>query len=125
MGNKIFSSDQAAKARALSRWWILAGVIAVLACAVELVIWSRLPPRSPKIRGSKQMTNDALPKTNLVTDGAGLYFNQSSFDRSLPMRMSARGGEVVSMNTAVTNPKILDISPQSELLVSSAGGETD
>ena len=70
------------------------------------------------------MTNDALPKTNLVTDGAGLYFNKSSFDRSLPMRMSARGGEVVPINTAVTNPKILDISPQSELLVSSAGGET-
>src|SRR3989442_11793836 len=98
MGDKIISSDHAAKARALSRWWILAGVIAVLACAVELVIWIRLPPRSPKIRGSKQMTNDTLPKSNLVTDGAGLYFNESSFDRSLITRVSARGGEVVSMN---------------------------
>ena len=115
------------KSGTLSRWWIVAGVIAVVAGAIELAIWLRLPPPPPKIQSSKALTNDILPKHNLVAsaDGTQLYFDESSLDGSTLARVPNTGGAVTPINSAVADPHILDISKQSELLISSGGVEAD
>jgi len=120
------SSESVANSNALSRWWILAGVIAVVACAIEFVMWLRLPPQ-PRIRNTTQLTNDRFPKDNLVasSDGTQLYFNELFSDQSTVVRIPAAGGAIAPINTAVADPHLLDLSTQSELLISSGAAETD
>src|ERR1700692_3126925 len=120
------SSESVANSNALSRWWILAGVIAVVACAIEFVLWLRLPPQ-PRIRNTTQLTNDRFPKDNLVasSDGTQLYFNELFSDQSTVVRIPAAGGAIAPINTAVADPHLLDLSTQSELLISSGAAETD
>jgi Tol biopolymer transport system component len=121
------SSEPVANSNTVSRWWILAGVIAVVGCAIELVIWLRLPPAPPKIMGSSQITNDGFSKDNLLVspDGTQLYFDELSSDRSTLVRVPAAGGAIAPVNTAIADPHVLDVSTQSELLISSGAAETD
>jgi Tol biopolymer transport system component len=120
------SSESVPKSDNLSRWWILAGVIAVIACAVELVAWLRLHPALPRIRTSTQITYDSFPKEHLVTspDGTQLYFNELS-DRSTVARAPTASGVVTPINAAVDDPHVLDITTQSELLIASGATESD
>jgi Tol biopolymer transport system component len=127
LANTMASSKPAANPGALSRWWILAGVIALVACAIELVMWRRMHPPTPKILTSTQLTHDGFPKNNILVsaDGAQLYFDELSSDRSTVAQVSTAGGAITPINTTVADPHVLDVSKQSELLIASGVAETN
>ena len=116
-----------ANSNTLSVWWILAGVVAVVACAIELGLWLRKPPAPPSITSTRQITNDAFPKGHLVlsSDGREIYFDELSSDRSALVRVSTTGGAITPISTEVADPHLLDVSAQSELLISSGAAGTD
>ena len=58
----------------------------------------RLPP--PRILGSKQITNDGLPKFSLVTDGNRLYFTENPPTRYTIAQVSVNGGETAPVDRA-------------------------
>src|SRR6266851_4524838 len=61
----------------LLKW---SAIPALVALAAGIAFWrSPLPP--PRIMGSKQITNDGLPKITLVTDGNRLYFTEVTTTR--------------------------------------------
>jgi Tol biopolymer transport system component len=99
----------------------------VVACAVELVMWRHLHPPTPKIRSSIQLTHDGFPKNHIITsaDGTELYFDDLSSDQPAVAQVSAAGGAISPMNTAVASPHVLDVSKQSELLIASGVAETN
>lgn len=115
------------------QWRLYTAGLAFLACAVGLAFWlgtrshraddhvSRTTEKAlPKVRAMKQITNDGLPKNNLIGDGARLYFNELSDGRWRLMQLAVASDQVTPLADNVPNAKILDVSPESELLVSTA-----
>jgi serine/threonine protein kinase/Tol biopolymer transport system component len=116
------SSDSAGTSAAPSyrRWRrvLIASVAAlvVVAAAVAIfVLGSATPP--PRITGSKQITNDGLPKIALVTDGNRLYFTENSGNGLIISQVSSAGGEIARINVPIPDPLVSDVS-SNELLVS-------
>jgi eukaryotic-like serine/threonine-protein kinase len=84
------------------------------------VVWLRPPQPPPRILSTTQITSDNLPKDQLITDGARLYFRESVNDRWRLSQVSASGGEVVQIPTPFSNVTLLDVAPtQAEILVQS------
>ena len=98
----------------LLKW---SAIPALVALAAGIAFWrSPLPP--PRIMGSKQITNDGLPKITLVTDGNRLYFTEVTTTREGIAQVSVGGGETAPINLAFDGPVVADVSPErSELLV--------
>jgi len=72
----------------------------------------------PRILGAKQITNDGLPKFDLVTDGNRLYFMENPPTRYTIAQVSVNGGETAPVAAPFENAILLDVSAdQSELLV--------
>jgi len=102
----------------LAGWpkWI--AILALVACIAVLGFWLRSPLPPPRILGSKQITNDGLPKGQLVTDGNRIYFTENPPTRYSVSQVSSAGGEVATVDIPFANPVVVDVSPeQSELLV--------
>jgi len=97
------------------KWAAIAAAVIVLAA---LAFWLRSPLPPPRITGSKQITNDSLPKFNILTDGNRLYFTENPAARISIGQASLAGGETAPINVPFENPVLLDVSPErSELLV--------
>jgi hypothetical protein len=106
-------------------------VSALLACAVILVAGYQNKTKSPvtespkpatvsKLRERIQITNDGVPKDGLVADRSRLYLIEHPPQG--PPRLQAfpiAGGPGTVIDVAIPKPVILDVSPDSELLVSS------
>jgi Tol biopolymer transport system component len=104
-----------------ARWPKWVAILAVVACIAALGFWLRSPLPPPKILGSKQITNDGLPKGPLVTDGNRIYFTENPPTRYSVSQVSSAGGEVATVDIPFANPVVVDVSPeQSELLVGQA-----
>lgn len=91
-------------------------VAALLAAAViiGLVLWLDRPSPSPRVVGSKQITNDGLQKFGFVYDGSRIYINESSGNQLFIGEVSAAGGQVARLNHELT---LMDVSEDgSELL---------
>jgi serine/threonine protein kinase/Tol biopolymer transport system component len=104
------------KPRRRLTWAVSAAAALVIAM---IGVWLRTPlPSSPRILGSKQITNDGLPKFGPVTDGSRLYFTETPPDRYSISQVSSTGGEVAAVDVPFTFPVVNDVSSeQSELLV--------
>jgi eukaryotic-like serine/threonine-protein kinase len=102
--------------------WLKWVVVAALVAGVALLgFWLRSPLPPPRILGSKQITNDGLPKNGLVTDGNRIYFTENPPTRYSISQVSSAGGEVATVDVPIVNPIVLDVAPeQSELLVTQA-----
>jgi serine/threonine protein kinase/Tol biopolymer transport system component len=106
-----------------SRWlkW-LAGAILLVSFAALFSFWLRSPLSPPRILGSKQITNDGLPKTSLVTDGNRLYVTEAAAAGLAIAQVSTGGGETASISVPFGDPVVNDVSSErSELLVGQAG----
>ncbi len=105
-----------------SRWLKSAAIAALVLVAAALVLeWLRTPLPPPRILGSKQITNDGLPKSNLVTDGNRIYFTEASPGHFSIAQVATAGGETAFLNVPVPDPILCDVSPgASELLVAQA-----
>ncbi|HXJ85770.1 MAG TPA: protein kinase [Candidatus Binatia bacterium] len=102
-----------------SKRWLKWGAIgALVALAAILVIWLRTPLPAPRITGSKQITNDGLPKISMVNDGNRIYFTENAPARFAMAQVAINGGEAAPLDVPVDNPIVSSISPEkSELLV--------
>src|SRR6266436_3495565 len=106
--------------------WMGAGLV-TLAGVGAVAIWLRSPVSPPRIVGSKQITNDGIPKTGaLVTDGSRIYFGEFSSGRSTVNEVSTAGGDTDIVQTTVATPIVQAISPdQSQLLLQSGNFEVE
>jgi serine/threonine protein kinase/Tol biopolymer transport system component len=96
--------------------WI--AIPALVAVAALLAFWLRAPLPPPRISGSKQITNDGLPKLSLVTDGNRIYFTENPPARYAIAQVSVNGGESAPIDVPFDNPIVADVSvEQSELLL--------
>jgi serine/threonine protein kinase len=99
-------------------WLKWAGLAAILVVLAGLALWLRAPLPPPRILGAKQITNDGLPKFDLVTDGNRLYFMENPPARYTISQVSVNGGETAPLAVPFENAILLDVSAdQSELLV--------
>jgi eukaryotic-like serine/threonine-protein kinase len=114
---------QAPRPRTPARWLKWAAIPAFAVVAALLALWLRAPLPPPRILGSKQITNDGLPKSNLVTDGNRIYFTEAPPGQFSIKQVATAGGEAAALNIPVPDPILVDISPDtSELLVVQAIG---
>ena len=96
--------------------WI--GIPAAVIVVALLALWLRSPLPPPRLLGSKQITNDGLPKINVVADRSRLYVTEATPSRYSIVQVSASGGETAPLQVPFENPIAVDVSPeQSELLV--------
>ena len=103
--------------------FLVAIAAATVAVGLTLLLGSPAPPA--RVLTSLQLTNDALPKSSLVTDGARIYFSEMKGGQSRLQQVSMAGGESASLATALTSTDIYDISPdRSALLIASEVGGT-
>ena len=97
------------------KWIAIAAGLAIVAI---LAYWFRGPLPPPRIAGSKQITNDGLPKFNLVTDGNRLYFNENPPSRYSIAQVSVNGGDTAPVDVPWDNPIVMGASVErNELLV--------
>jgi Tol biopolymer transport system component len=100
-------------------WPKWAAITALVAGIALLGFWLRSPLPPPRILGSKQITNDGLPKGGLLTDGNRIYFTENPPTRYSVSQVSSTGGEVATVEIPLPNPVVLDVAPErSELLIS-------
>ena len=106
----------------LRRWRLaLGGATLIIAGALAFIFRPTLPP--PRVTGSTQITRDGRDKEPMVTDGSRIFFSSFSGSNSSLYQVSAAGGETVPVQTSISSPAVLDISPdRSELLVCSFPG---
>jgi len=107
----------------LRRWpFAVGGAVLVVLGVLAFLFRPALPP--PRITGSTQVTNDGQDKYRMVTDGSRIYFSSLSGLSSSLYQVSTAGGDTVALQTSISSPDVLDISPdRSELLVASCIGE--
>jgi Tol biopolymer transport system component/predicted Ser/Thr protein kinase len=104
-----------------ARWLMWSAITVLIACAAMLATWLRAPLPPPRITGSKQLTNDGIPKVSLVTDGSRIYFTENASTRFSIAQVSVGGGEAAPIDVPLDNPYVVDVSlERSELLLGQA-----
>lgn len=127
----VYQNSQAG-AVSRTRWSVPAAVPALLVCGIILVAGCQNKKKSPASESPKpasvspklgeriQITNDGLPKDGLVADRSRLYFIQRPVQGAPQLQAyPIAGGPGTVIDAAIPEPRILDVSPDSELLVSS------
>jgi DNA-binding winged helix-turn-helix (wHTH) protein len=76
----------------------------VVVCAVLLAAWWVIPGPVPVVDSIAQLTDDPLRKSNLVTDGSRIYFNEGMEGSSRIAQVSFEGGPSVPLQTTLPDP---------------------
>ena len=102
-----------------ARWLTWSAAALLVLCTALFGVWLRAPLPPPRILGSKQLTNDGIPKTgSSVTDGTRIYFNELLPSGVRVAQVSSRGGETALVALPFPFGFVCDVSPeQSELIV--------
>jgi len=94
----------------------IAAAALVVAAVLAFLFRPAVPP--PRITGSTQVTTDGLNKNTWGIFGSTIYFTSCSSNSCAIYEASVTGGETVRVETSLTNPMMLDSSPDlSEILV--------
>ena len=111
------SSPSSRLGRRRGLWAVLLGSAFLIALAAAA--WLRVPPLEPKVLKVEQLTNDALEKPwGPVTDGARVYFTESSRDGWVVAEIPTSGGDPVAIAKVTGDLHIQGISrDRSELLL--------
>ena len=114
-----------AQARRIPTWGMVASLSTIAVAAILLLL--RPSVARPVILDSRAITHDAKPKgtyATVATDGARLYFQESTLSRSYIAQVAAAGGETAEIPVALTAATIYDVSPDgSKLLLGAMGSE--
>jgi DNA-binding winged helix-turn-helix (wHTH) protein/WD40 repeat protein len=78
------------------------GIVAV--CAALLAAWWFIPRPEPVVDSIAQLTEDPQLRSNLVTDGSRVYFNEGLQGSSRIAQVSIEGGRSVPMETSLADP---------------------
>src|SRR6516225_4871879 len=112
------------------RWRRLPWFAAVIATiAAVLGLWWKTPGARPKVETVRQLTDDGELKAtvyeagegSLATDGSRVYFNERRSGKWMIAQVSVRGGQSAPVNTAVPEPIITGIAPDSSSLLTLNG----
>src|SRR3954464_4804660 len=99
--------------------------IAAAAALIVIGIFAYLrisPVPAPRILGSKQITNDGMPKFGFVSDGSRLYISEYSPAGTRVVQVSVNGGDTAPLDIPLENPFAIDASKDgSELLMGHSG----
>jgi len=104
--------------------WIMA--ISVTLLTFALLSWWQWPATAPQVESIIQLTNDGQPKPaagpdgrlNLMaSDGSRLYFQELRGGSLEIVQTSVAGGETVPLVSGLTNPSVLDITPDFSALL--------
>jgi serine/threonine protein kinase/Tol biopolymer transport system component len=118
-GARWATRREGAIARALSalrrRWWVPA-TVAVVAVALFAYLGLRpLPP--PRVTGYQQVTNDAIAKDLVGTDGVRLYFTERSASARWTAQIATVGGEPARVAMPSPAFSLFDVSPDGSSLL--------
>ncbi len=103
-------------------WVRWTGAAIVLVVVGVLSYWMMAPAPASKILGSKQITNDGLPKFGFVSDGSRLYISEYAPSGMSVVQVSVTGGETAPVQIPLDNPYAVDVSAdRSELLIGHSG----
>lgn len=106
-----------------ARLWLWIALPLLLVVLVLATVHYFAPASSPKVIGSRQITNDGSAKTSMVTDGSRMYFGEYFEGRIALSQVSAAGGETARIPTPFRNVFVNDISlDRSQLLLGSFDG---
>src|ERR1700681_2689040 len=89
-----------------ARWLKWIAIPALVVVVAVLALWLSAPLSPPRILASKQITNDGIPKTSLVTDGNRLYFTELTTRRFGIAQVSVGGGETAPIDLAIDGPVV-------------------
>ena len=108
----------------LASWQKWAATVALFVGSTLLGLWLRLPLPPPRVLASQELTNDAVPKLSLVTDGNRIYFTENSPNHYQIAEVSIRGGEAAPVDVPFPDPVVDAVSEErSELLIERANSE--
>jgi DNA-binding winged helix-turn-helix (wHTH) protein len=82
----------------------IAATAVIVAGGALLVGWWRTPMAVPVVESVTQLTDDPLPKSNLVTDGSRIYFNEGMEGSSKIAQVSIEGGPSVPLQITLPDP---------------------
>ncbi len=91
------------------RWPAMAGAALLVALLLAYLLRPALPP--PRVTGSVRVTTDGRDKQPVSTDGSRIYFSSCTPAGCSLYQAPAAGGESVQMETPLSNPYLVDISP--------------
>lgn len=80
--------------------FILSATAAAMACTALLTAWWFIPRPVPAIDSITQLTDDPPQKSNLVTDGSRIYFNEGLEGSTTISEVSIQGGAPVLLQAA-------------------------
>ncbi|MBV8631708.1 MAG: serine/threonine-protein kinase, partial [Silvibacterium sp.] len=97
-------------------------IAAVVALVIALLVtWWRMPPVVPLVESVVQLTDDGQPKSEILTDGARIYFTEGEFGSRKLAAVPVTGGPVASLETGLADAEPEGIARDgSGLLVSVA-----
>ncbi len=79
----------------------------VVVCVALLAAWWFRPRPVPVVDSIAQLTEDPLSKSNLVTDGSRVYFDEGLEGSSRIAQVSIEGGRSVPIETPLADPDIV------------------
>jgi Tol biopolymer transport system component/DNA-binding winged helix-turn-helix (wHTH) protein len=103
-------------------------LLAAAALVLAAVLWAYWPPAVPQVLRVTQLTYSGRvdSTSEVVSDGARLYFVSREGGRQLLMATSIHGGSVERLASPFDNTMIFDLSPdRTQLLLGSAGNQGD
>src|SRR6202162_290209 len=94
-------------------------ILTVLSVGFALRHWSTTSSLPARVLDFAQLTSDGQAKQGrLVSDGSRIYFSEILPVGQILAQVSVKGGETTTIQTAVSNPRPADISPDgTELLI--------
>jgi Tol biopolymer transport system component len=115
--NALAPSPSSRRGTGHTLWAVFLG--GAILIAVAAAAWLRAPASEPKVLRFEQLTNDGFEKhSDLVTDGARVYFIENSRDGRVVAEIPSTGGNPVAIARADRDSAIQDISPdRTELLL--------
>jgi serine/threonine protein kinase len=112
---------------AQEKGWIVGISTALLASA--LLFWRQWPATAPQVESIVQLTHDGQPKpvqsALMASDGSRLYFQELRSGSLEIAQTSVAGGETIPLVSGLTNPSVLDITPDFSALLIKYGAQSD
>ena len=125
-GQRIIRSPSSFASYKILRWRLV--LLVALAILIALISGKVLfrSPRSPRVVGFKQLTQDGQFKgyLPLASDGSRIYFNETLPDqRTLISQVPVKGGEARPLPIDLERPRMLDLSRDGSDLLVGTGDE--
>jgi eukaryotic-like serine/threonine-protein kinase len=108
-------STAVSKSRAFPRMLVPFG--AVLLVGIAGLLWASRPLPPPRVLQTTQLTHDATPKDNILTDGSRMYISEVIGTKRVLVQAAVSGGETSALSIPFSNFYLSDIAPDNSGLL--------